>query len=74
MKKFQYFIEKKAFGVCSRLGEIMGISSSTIRLYFIYSTFLAFGSPIIIYLSMAFWMNVRRYIRRASEFKDMLLG
>lgn len=64
MKQMRFFIEQQAFGVCSRLGEILGISSSVVRLYFIYASFLTFGSPIIVYLSLAFWMNVRRYLRR----------
>lgn len=40
----------------------MGIASSRVRVYFIYLTFAALGSPILIYLFAAFWLNVRRYI------------
>ncbi|MGK7388946.1 MAG: PspC domain-containing protein [Candidatus Cyclobacteriaceae bacterium M2_1C_046] len=64
MKAVQSFFEKYAFGVCSRLGEKLGIASSSIRLFFIYSSFLTFGSPIIVYLAMAFVMNIRKHIRR----------
>jgi len=71
MKYILYFFEKQAFGVCNRLGELLGISSTIIRLYFIYLSFLTFGSPIIIYLFLAFWMNVRRYLRRATSFQDI---
>ncbi len=56
------------FGVCTFLGERMGIAISSIRLYFIYVSFLTFGSPIIFYLIMAFWLNVRRYWRIQKDF------
>lgn len=72
MKAIQFFVEKQFFGVCSRIGEIMGISSNIIRLYFIYTSFLTFGSPIIIYLALAFWMNVRRYLRRGTRLKEFI--
>jgi len=72
MKKIQIFFEKKAFGVCSWLGDVLGISTNVIRLYFIYATFIAVGSPIIIYLSLMFWMNIKKYMRM-RVFKDSLL-
>jgi phage shock protein PspC (stress-responsive transcriptional regulator) len=72
MKRFQFFLESQAFGVCARLGEILGISSHTIRLYFVYTSFITFGSPIILYLFLAFWMNVRRYLRKGTAVKETL--
>ncbi|NDC42065.1 MAG: PspC domain-containing protein [Chitinophagia bacterium] len=56
------FIEWKAFGVCSELGDRMGIATSRIRLWFIYISFLTMGSPIIVYMVLAFWVNLRNYI------------
>lgn len=61
-EKVRTFIETNAFGVCAYLGEKFDIASSKIRLYFIYLSFFTFGSPVIIYLFIAFWMNVKRYI------------
>ena len=61
MSWIKYAIEKSAFGVCETLGEKLGISSGRIRLYFIYTSCLTLGSPIIFYLIAAFWLNVRRY-------------
>jgi len=61
------FIEKYSFGVCSYLGKKMGIRSSRVRLYFIYSSFVTMGSPIIIYLILAFWVNVKEYVRRSKS-------
>ncbi|TXK44889.1 PspC domain-containing protein [Pontibacter qinzhouensis] len=64
MRRLQYFIESQAFGVCTMLGEKLGIASSSIRFSFIYLSFLTFGSPVLIYLMLAFWMNVSKHLRR----------
>ncbi len=67
MKRFKNFVELHVFGVCSAIGERMGIASSTIRKYFIYISFLTMGSPVIIYLFVAFWMNIKRYMLNARR-------
>lgn len=67
MKKFRHFIEWQVFGVCTAIGEWMGIATSTIRKYFIYISFLTFGSPVIVYFFVAFWMNIKRYILNARR-------
>lgn len=64
MKRLQYFIESQAFGVCTMLGDKLGIATSSIRLSFIYLSFLTMGSPVLIYLMLAFWMNVHKHWRR----------
>jgi phage shock protein PspC (stress-responsive transcriptional regulator) len=63
MTRLKDLVERSAFGVCSYLGEKMGIASSRVRVYFIYITFVTMGSPIIVYLFLVFWVNIRRYIR-----------
>ena len=67
MKRLQTFLERQAFGVCTKLGEKIGIASSEIRLFFIYTSFLTLGSPILVYLSMAFLMNIRKLLRRKNN-------
>jgi len=67
MEKLKFFVENQAFGVCTRLGEKLNISTSSIRLYFIYTSFITMGSPVIIYLILAFWMNIRRYLRQCNN-------
>lgn len=62
MKKIREIIELNAFGVCTAIGERLGIASSKIRMWFIYISFLTMGSPVIIYMIMAFWMNMKNYI------------
>ena len=63
MLSFKYLLERSAFGVCTYLGERMGVASARVRMYFIYLTFAALGSPILVYLFAAFWLNIRRYIK-----------
>jgi phage shock protein PspC (stress-responsive transcriptional regulator) len=70
IKQIQNFFEKHAFGVCTFLGEKLGIASSSIRLFFIYISFLTLGSPIVIYLSMAFILDMRRHLRKRSTIWD----
>jgi len=56
------FIEWKAFGVCTAIGERLGVATARIRLWFIYISFMTLGSPLIVYMILAFWLNMRRYI------------
>ena len=67
MNKFKNFIEWQAFGVCSAIGEKLGIATSRIRTWFIYISFLTVGSPIILYMIIAFWMNIRKYTKAANR-------
>jgi phage shock protein PspC (stress-responsive transcriptional regulator) len=67
MKRLKDFIEWQVFGVCTAVGQKMGIATSTIRKYFIYISFLTMGSPVIVYLFVAFWVNVKRYILNARR-------
>jgi len=67
MKRFKNFIEWQAFGVCTAIGERLGIATSRIRMWFIYISFLTVGSPIILYMVIAFWMNMRKYAKAAKR-------
>ena len=59
----KHLVERSAFGVCSYLGEKMGVAAHRVRLYFIYLSFATLGSPILLYLFLAFWVNIRKYLR-----------
>ena len=61
--KIKTYFERQAFGVCDWWGELLKIKSSNIRLFFIYTSFLTIGSPLIIYLIMAFVLNLRNMMR-----------
>jgi phage shock protein C len=67
MTRFIYSIsdifERQAFGVCAWLGDKLRMKSSQIRLFFIYASFLTLGSPLIVYLHMAFILKIKDYIK-----------
>lgn len=67
MNKLRHFIEWQAFGVCSAIGEKLGIATSRIRMWFIYVSFLTMGSPLVVYMVMAFWLNIKNYILSARR-------
>lgn len=67
MKKVKHYLEQSAFGVCEYIGDKMGIASSRVRLYFIYLTCGTMGSPLVIYLFMIFWVNIRRYTKTKRD-------
>jgi len=67
MNRLRNFIEWNAFGVCTSIGEKLGIATSRIRQYFIYTSLLTMGSPIIIYLVLAFLRNIKKYIMSAKR-------
>lgn len=56
-------IEKYAFGVCAWWGKKLGMKSSIVRKAFIYLSFFTFGSPVIIYLFMAFILENKEYFK-----------
>jgi phage shock protein PspC (stress-responsive transcriptional regulator) len=62
MQKIRENIEMHAFGVCAAIGEKFGIASSKIRMWFIYISFLTLGSPVLVYMILAFWINIKNYI------------
>jgi phage shock protein PspC (stress-responsive transcriptional regulator) len=67
MNKLKNFIEWQAFGVCTAIGEKLGIATSRIRMWFIYISFVTMGSPIIIYMVIAFWLNMKKYMNAARR-------
>lgn len=67
MKSIRQMIELQAFGVCTAIGYRMGIATSRIRVWFIYISFLTLGSPLIIYMILAFWINIKNYIYSARR-------
>ncbi len=67
MQKIREFLELQAFGVCSSIGVRLGIASTRIRMWFIYISFLTMGSPIIIYMILAFWKNIKNYVFAARR-------
>lgn len=57
------YFERRGFEVCNRLGDKMGIRPSVVRLYFIYVSFVGLGSPVLLYIMLAFWLRVKDYVQ-----------
>jgi len=58
------FFERHSFGVCTYLGEKFNVSIAKIRLFFIYSSFLAVGFPLIVYVFAGIVLDIRNYVKR----------
>ncbi|WP_126970715.1 PspC domain-containing protein [Gynurincola endophyticus] len=63
MNRFRNFIEWQVFGVCTKIGDKLGIATSRIRTWFVYISLLTMGSPLIIYFILAFWLDMKRSIQ-----------
>lgn len=70
INQIQFLWENYAFGVCHRLGEKLGLATWSIRLFFIYASFITYGSPIFVYMALAFIMNLRKYQRKRTHIWD----
>jgi phage shock protein PspC (stress-responsive transcriptional regulator) len=68
--KLKYFFEKHGFHVSTRLADTLGMRASSVRLFFIYISFVTAGLGFAIYLTLAFWMRLKDLIRakRSSVF------
>ena len=62
IQKVIFFFEMKSFGVCTWWARKLGIKSSKVRLGFIYASFIALGSPLLIYLVMAWVLENKHYL------------
>ena len=60
---FKFIVEQNIFGVCERIGERLKMPAKNIRLFFIYASCMTIGSPIIIYMILAFWIRMKDYVR-----------
>ena len=54
IQKIAFFFELRSFGVSTWFAKKMGVKVSKVRLFFIYASFIGLGSPLIVYLMMAF--------------------
>ena len=68
--QLKYFFEKHGFHVSSRMADKMGMRASSVRLLFIYISFVTAGLWFGVYLTLAFWIKLKDLIRakRTSVF------
>jgi phage shock protein C len=64
LQRILTFFERYSFGVCTYLGEKFNVSIAKIRLFFIYSSFLAVGFPLIVYIFAGIVLDIRNYVKR----------
>jgi phage shock protein PspC (stress-responsive transcriptional regulator) len=66
----RYFFEKHGFHVSSRLADKLGMRATSVRLFFIYISFVTVGLGFGFYLTLAFWIKLKDLIRakRTSVF------
>jgi phage shock protein C len=61
------FFEKNSFGVCTYLAQKFRLSLSRVRLFFIYSSFLSVGAPIIFYFFAFIALDIRKYVKQRKR-------
>lgn len=63
INKIAFFFELRSFGVCGWWAKKLGIETTKVRLGFIYASFIALGSPLLIYLVMAWILEHQHYFK-----------
>ncbi len=63
IERIRQYWESRLFGVCTYLGEKLNMPSSRIQLFFIYASCLTVGSPMVLYLILAFLIRLKDYIK-----------
>lgn len=63
IEKIKNHFERKAYGVCTWWGDRLNINTNNIRVYFIYLSFLTLGSPLVVYLIMAFILKNKNWFK-----------
>ena len=68
--RLKYFFEKYGFQVSSRLADKLGMRANSVRMFFIYISFVTSGLWFGVYLTLAFWMRLKDLVRakRTSVF------
>jgi hypothetical protein len=68
--KLKYLFEKQGFHISSRLAERLGMRANSVRLFFIYISFVTAGLWFGVYLTLGFLMKLKDLIRtkRTSVF------
>ncbi len=56
--------EQPLFGVCSSLADHFNIPARYIRFNFVYISLITFGSPILLYLILGFWINLKSLVNK----------
>ena len=68
--KMRYFFERHGFDVASRLEDRLGMRAKSVRIFFIYVSFVTAGVGFAMYLTLAFLLRLKDlvYSKRTSVF------
>ncbi|MBP6091631.1 MAG: PspC family transcriptional regulator [Crocinitomicaceae bacterium] len=72
IQKTLLFFELRSFGVCSWWAKKLGIESSKVRLGFIYTSFVTLGSPLVLYIAMAWILEHKHYFKLQKKSKNSI--
>lgn len=64
IERIRSYGEAQAYGVCSWLAEKLNVKTGSVQRSFIYVSCLTLGSPIVVYLIMAFVLEHKEQIKR----------
>jgi phage shock protein PspC (stress-responsive transcriptional regulator) len=66
----RHFFELHGYNVLSRVADRLGMRASSVRLFFIYISFVTLGLSFGIYLTLAFLLRLKDmiYTKRSSVF------
>jgi len=70
IEQIKYFFARHGFNVSTRVADKFGIQVSNVRLFFIYTSFATLGISFILYIIMAFALQIKDffYQKRPSVF------
>ena len=69
LQKILFFFEMQSYGVCRWWAQKLGIRTTKVRLGFIYFSFVTLGSPLLIYLIMAWLLEHKHYFTFSTKRK-----
>jgi len=72
LQKLIFFFELHSYGVCLWWARKLGINPYKVRLGFIYFSFIGLGSPILLYLIMAWILEHQHYFKLQSNPKKTI--
>lgn len=71
IQKIALFFELRSFGVSTWFARKTRVEVSKVRLFFIYASFIGLGSPIIIYMVMAFVLEHKHIFKLQRRRKSI---
>ncbi|HLW29351.1 MAG TPA: hypothetical protein VKX29_00730 [Brumimicrobium sp.] len=71
IQKIVFFFEMRSFGVSEWWAKKLGVRTAKVRLFFIYSSFIALGSPLIIYLLMGLTLEYKHVFKLRKRRKSI---